>query len=263
MDKVKFNYEMLLEFENPVHDHYFTLRCVPRQSQRQQIEDMSIEVSPYDTLCDSFDGFGNTTYIGHKKKEHSSFSVKVNGLANVDWSKYDTDTNLNMCYRIQSPLTMASREMYRFFEENIKPLIETKSPYDLVEYIMHEVHKKLQYEKNSTDVNTIAAMAYDQGKGVCQDYAHIMISFVRMATLPARYVVGLMMGEGESHAWVEVFCKDRWYGFDPTNDSLIGNEYIILSKGRDYKDCIINQGKFYGLGKQTQTIKAKVEKIDG
>ncbi len=261
MEYVRFNYDMELKFENPIHNHYFTLRCFPKKSARQNIVQMTTHVEPYDSLCESWDGFGNTTYIGHKLGEHDRFTVSVSGLAGVDWSKYEVDTALNMCYKIQTPLTMPSLAMHEYFNEHYGVRIPKMTEYQMAEYIMHDVHRYLSYDKEATDINTVAPLAFQLKCGVCQDYAHIMLSFARMALLPARYVVGLMIGEGVSHAWVEIFCNNRWYGFDPTNDVLIGNNYIILSKGRDYNDCVINQGKFYGQGKQEQTIKAKVEMV--
>lgn len=259
MNTVKFQYEMRLEFENPVHDHYFTLRCFPKKTVRQNILEMKTIVEPFDMLCESRDGFGNTTYIGHKLGMHTYFSVSVEGLASVDWNQYETDDKLNMCYKIQTPFTMPTREMHQYFDEKYKPGISHFTEYQMAEFIMHDVHRMFTYEKAVTGVNTVAGTAFSQKTGVCQDYAHVMLSFARLALLPARYVVGIMIGEGESHAWVEVFCGGKWYGFDPTNNLLIGNNYIILAKGRDAKDCLINQGKFYGVGKQTQKINAKVE----
>lgn len=261
MDNVKFRYSMELDFENPIHDHYFTLRCFPKKSARQNIIEMTTRVEPFDMLYESGDGFGNTTYIGHKIDNHSKFTVDVEGLAAVDWSKYETDDNLNMCFKIQTPYTMPSSAMHEYFRDHYRVMLDSMKPYQFAEYVMHDLHKLFEYDTSATDVNTIASLAFDMKSGVCQDYAHVMISFMRMALFPTRYVVGLMIGEGASHAWVEVYCNNRWYGFDPTNDALIGNNYIILSKGRDCKDCLINQGKFYGMGKQTQLINAKVEII--
>ena len=80
------------------------------------------------------------------------------------------------------------------------------------------------------------------GAGVCQDYSHVLLSLLRMAGMPARYVVGLMQGEGESHAWVEANCRGYWYGIDPTNHLLINESYIKLAHGRDYGDCMISRG---------------------
>ena len=91
-------------------------------------------------------------------------------------------------------------------------------------------------------------------KGVCQDYAHILIALLRMMRIPARYVVGMMIGEGFSHAWVEMEADGRWYGLDPTNDVLVGENYIKISHGRDYNDCIVNKGVFTGMASQKQDI---------
>ncbi|MCD8326719.1 MAG: transglutaminase family protein [Lachnospiraceae bacterium] len=68
------------------------------------------------------------------------------------------------------------------------------------------------------------------------------------------------MGEGLSHAWVEVKEGSGWYGFDPTNQLLVTDQHIKISHGRDYRDCRINQGHFYGLGKQTQEVSVLVQR---
>ena len=82
-----------------------------------------------------------------------------------------------------------------------------------------------------------------------------------MENIPARYVVGMMLGEGASHAWVEAFCRGYWYGFDPTNNKLVNDEYIKVSYGRDSSDCPVIKGNFYGNGIQTQKEEVSVEEI--
>lgn len=88
-----------------------------------------------------------------------------------------------------------------------------------------------------------------------------MLSLLRMEGIPARYVVGMMLGEGASHAWVEVLCNGYWYGFDPTNDKLVNEEYIRVSCGRDAGDCSVIRGTFYGLVAQMQQERVVVEQI--
>ena len=95
---------------------------------------------------------------------------------------------------------------------------------------------------------------------MCQDYAHIMLSLLRMEGIPARYVVGMMTGEGSSHAWVEALCNGYWYGFDPTNNKLVNADYIRVSCGRDSADCSVIRGNFYGCVTQRQNEKVVVEK---
>lgn len=96
-------------------------------------------------------------------------------------------------------------------------------------------------------------------EGVCQDYSHILLSLCRMERIPARYVVGMLVGEGLSHAWVEVYESGRWIALDPTNNLVVDDEHIRISVGRDYGDCTMNQGIFVGQTTQTQEVKVFVE----
>jgi len=98
------------------------------------------------------------------------------------------------------------------------------------------------------------------GKGVCQDYAHIYITLLRIMGIPARYVCGMLIGEGVSHAWAEALCEKRWIGFDPTNDCLISDSHIKLGDGRDASECAINRGIIWGGGTQMQEISVAVER---
>ena len=101
--------------------------------------------------------------------------------------------------------------------------------------------------------------ALEGGGGVCQDYAHIFLALCRLMGIPARYVAGMMVGEGATHAWTEVWILGAWIGFDPTNNRLAGDHYIKLSHGRDFGDCTIDKGCFKGFAAQKQNIYVKVE----
>lgn len=124
--------------------------------------------------------------------------------------------------------------------------------------IMNSLHNDFIYEKNVTDINTDAESAWRAGRGVCQDFAHIYITLLRLAGIPARYVCGLIDGEGESHAWVESLIDGVWTGFDPTNNCEASGTYIKLSIGRDASECAVNRGIVMGGGAQTQLISAQV-----
>ena len=127
--------------------------------------------------------------------------------------------------------------------------------------VMGMLYEGFSYEPGSTDISTTAGEALKQGKGVCQDYAHIMTAVLRYMGIPARYVAGLMIGEGYTHAWVEVYTRDGWYGLDPTNNLHIDEYYIKLAHGRDYGDCVTDRGCFRGTAGQVQKIYVKVEEI--
>ncbi len=116
-------------------------------------------------------------------------------------------------------------------------------------------HRALTYAYGVTGVRTSAAEAVAGGRGVCQDYAHVMIAVCRAAGLPARYVSGHLVGEGGSHAWVEVVVADgnrpgraEAVAFDPTHDRRAGEGYVTVAIGRDYADVAPTSGTFEGGG---------------
>ena len=91
------------------------------------------------------------------------------------------------------------------------------------------------------------------------DYAHILLSLCRMEGIPARYVVGMLTGEGASHAWVEIYDNRKWYALDPTNMLIVQDEHIKISSGRDSQDCRMNHGIMVGNAFQTQEVEVTVK----
>lgn len=117
--------------------------------------------------------------------------------------------------------------------------------------------RALTYEYGITGVRTTASDALAGGRGVCQDYAHVMLALCRAAGLPCRYVSGHLIGEGGSHAWVEVVVPDPSapgsgralaVAFDPTHDRRAGADYFTVAVGRDYGDVAPTCGTFEGDG---------------
>ena len=125
--------------------------------------------------------------------------------------------------------------------------------------VMQELRKRFTYQSGATNINTTAEEALTLGKGVCQDFAHMQIAVCRALSVPARYVVGMQEGTGETHAWVEIYDNGIWVGIDPTNHKMVNDRYLTLSHGRDFADCGINRGLFVGGGTQTQTVEASVK----
>ena len=126
---------------------------------------------------------------------------------------------------------------------------------------MHYLYAHFRYASGVTDIRTTAEEAIALGEGVCQDYAHIMIAVMRRLGIPARYVNGLMIGEGATHAWAELYLDGVWRGFDPTHNRFVDDVYIKLAHGRDYRDCILERGTFWGNAVQKQKIYVSVEDI--
>ena len=148
--------------------------------------------------------------------------------------------------------------------------------------LMHRIHVDFTYESQSTQINTPALEALAQRKGVCQDFAHIMLACLRSIGLAARYVSGYLLtappagterlvGSDASHAWVSVLLPDlpqddRWCDFDPTNDrwgwGLPGEDYVLLATGRDYADVSPIRGVIHGGANHQLTVAVTVTRLD-
>jgi transglutaminase-like putative cysteine protease len=130
------------------------------------------------------------------------------------------------------------------------------------------VYQAFDYDPDSTHVHTSAAEAWKDRKGVCQDYAHVMIALCRGLGIPARYVSGYFYNgktgdENEaSHAWVEIFLPHfGWKGFDPTHNRDVDARYIKLAIGRDYGDIKPVSGSYRGKGTQRMDVVVQIRKV--
>ena len=259
---LKFCYSMTNETENQMVRSYFTLHCIPQDTARQRITDLDIRISPYDTLSESFDEFGNKMYVGQIFQNHKVFSLDIFGSAVTGLNVYeeileDEDLSKAAIYKYPTRLTTKDDAVSNYYEK--VRLDKYSKAYDKALFLNDRIAADLEYKKGVTHTGTAAGEALKESGGVCQDFAHIMLALLRIDKIPCRYVTGLLVGEGESHAWVEVLCGKYWYGFDPTNRTLVAENYIKLSHGRDAKDCLINKGVFYGGGNQKMSVMSRVE----
>lgn len=261
MKKLEFKYEMKLSFSSPVTDHRFQLRCIPVTGPRQQIVDVMMNIEPevsLDSLTDSFDSLVVTGFI---PQPHDSFSYHVSGIAFVDNDNTKPE-KFKPLYRFDSVLTIPGPSIERLItlcQMRIDQLPDNASPIDKACEVMDEVYHAFVYTPGSTTIRTTAEEALLQRKGVCQDYAHVMLSVCRHVGLAARYIAGMLGGEGATHAWVEVYHEGRWVGLDPTHNRMIGDDYITIAHGRDYRDCMLDIGVFSGENvKQSQWVNVSV-----
>lgn len=279
MKRLRFCYEMSLKLDQSVKDHHFLIRCRPMENGRQRREDMAVTIEPADFVNEVIDGFGNEGYTGSIQAPHDSLSVKAEGIVRIDLSGH-TEPSHPM-YRFPSAFTMPDEHMDKLLKEIAAELgwpawgvgvsgiqlcdMWKDSPLPKIqkdlEYMMSRLYGRFIYVPGATTVATTAAEALALGQGVCQDYAHAFISLCRLAGIPTRYAAGMMLGEGASHAWVEVWLKDGWLGMDPTNNRLVDETYIKLTHGRDFGDGTIDRGRFLGFAGQSQEIRVKVEEI--
>lgn len=260
MKLLSFHYHLKINLDAPVNGHHFTLRCTPASDARQRIVKAECYIFPADFLSESRDNWGNALIYGCCRGEHIGFEANVCGQAVAGLAEAVPSENptRDLIFRYATPLTAAD-EAIRCFTDGLHL---HGGNFSQAEGIMHAVHSALAYAPGSTTVSTTAAEAFAAGQGVCQDYAHVMLAILRSRGIPCRYAVGMLLGEGKSHAWVEVLHENCWYGFDPTNCRRVTDEHIKLSHGRDYQDCTINRGLFRGSANQKTDISVIVSETE-
>lgn len=140
--------------------------------------------------------------------------------------------------------------------------------------LMHRIKSDFVYDPKATLISTPLTDVFRKRRGVCQDFAHVMIAGLRGLGLPAAYVSGYLrtmpppgqqrlQGADATHAWASVWCGSRngWVGFDPTNDLLVENDHITLAVGRDYTDVSPVDGVIVGSHKQKLSVGVDVVPI--
>lgn len=255
-----------------------TLRITPEPAARSQTTDV----------------FGNQRTFFSLQAPHDTLRVEADSLVETRapaplpdspaWRTQSWERVRNhLRYRMGAPYDAASEFLFASphvprddaFTAFARPAFATGLPVlEAARALMTRIHTELTYESASTEVNTPALTALEQGKGVCQDFAHIMIGCLRSLGLPARYVSGYLLtqpppgkprliGADASHAWVSVYAPrpasaeagdDRdagaWFHFDPTNDRCgwgsPGEDYVQLATGRDFSDVSPMRGVIQG-----------------
>ena len=257
MKTVNFKYQTKLAFPSPVFEHHFSLKILPQNDGRQHIKKLSSHIEPLGVIWNAKDGFDNAVLCGHIEFPHEHFSFGVQGTAEVSDEPYVQCREPERILLYPSELTKPDNKLIDLHKE-----IESSAPSDTlqrVQHFAHAVHTRICYERGATTNTSTASEAFSIGAGVCQDYAHILLSLLRQSGIHCRYVAGLASDYGETHAWVEAWIAGRYLGIDPTRDKLIDEGYIAISRGRDFEDASVERGVFKGSCTGIQTIELSME----
>jgi len=252
-----FQYQTELIFSSPASNHSFLLKIWPQNDNRQCIKNLLLQIDPQGTVWHTSDSFGNKTLSGYIDAPHNHFRFGIQGTAEMSDAPYIASSEPERILFYPTELTRPFNKLANFYSE-----LEHSAPSDIlqrIQYFSHAVHTHLRYERGVTTNATTAEQAFGIGIGVCQDYSHILLALLRQSGIPCRYIAGLASDYGETHAWVEAWATDRYYGIDPTRDKLIDENYIAISRGRDFEDCSIERGVFKGACRGTQTISLSME----
>ncbi len=251
MKRYIYNYQTLVRFSQPVKRHAVLLRALPVIGSYMEVVEEHLLISPAFHLLRGTDPLGNRIAYGCQHEEHDNLAYVSTGIVDMDEYRVAPDAIPVMAYREPTPLTYLTEDEL----ESVGAL-----PQD-APGICHLVYQKLRYVPGMTTTETTASEVLAAGQGVCQDYAHLMIALCRASGMAARYVCGMMEGEGETHAWVEVFDGKAWTGYDPTHDVAIRHGYLKLGHGRDAADCPVSRGIYMGNASQETEVHVMLKEI--
>lgn len=276
-------------YEEPVIKSVNEIRLTPKTNHRQSCYHHSIVIEPAVSTFSYDDFFNNHVYSFSIYEPHKEIEIKAHSIVVTneikreelqiipfreelkvlrgeefqnDYAEYLTTTN----YISLTPAIVN-------FAEEIRNSRPVTSIHELLEQISAMIYSNFTYDPQVTHVYTTVTDFLTMKRGVCQDYAHLMIAICKYLHIPARYVSGyhyvsdLQGGLADftqaSHAWVEAFVPYiGWVGFDPTNNGKINERYVKLGHGRDYSDIVPMKGIYRGTDRQNLEVTVDVRKIE-
>lgn len=299
--ELRVHHRTTYRYQSPVDMAQHMLHLSPRDTatQRVRAHRLTIEPGPASTH-QSRDAFGNLRTFFAQQAPHETLSVAAESTVHTrapqplpegaPWKAMGWErVREHFRYRVNAPYEAAAEFVFasplvpcdEAFSNWARPAFSPGTPLlQATRALMERIHTELRYETDSTEVGTPALEALAQGKGVCQDFAHIMIGCLRSLGLPARYVSGYLLtqpppgqlrliGADASHAWVSVYVPGNdaqpgdWFDFDPTNNRCgrgsPGEDYVTLAIGRDFSDVSPMRGVIQGGAQHTLEVAVTVE----
>lgn len=287
MKRLSVRHETQYTYGAPVDIGLHLLRLTPPAMDGQHPVSQSLTITPEPARIEAFeDHFGNVVHFVAVETMHDRFVVTMEAhlevsrpLAASDGPAWEDvrdslrDDGFPAAVRVAefvypSPLAFPEPAAIEYAEASFpKGLPVMVALRDLTSRIYHD----FTYAPNSTNLDTRAAEVLKTRRGVCQDFAHLMIATLRGLGIPARYVSGYVKtrasdgettraGSDATHAWVSAWCGADlgWVEFDPTNNLQVENEHIVLAYGREFPDATPLRGVILGGGKHTLKVDVAV-----
>ncbi|MET0334809.1 MAG: transglutaminase family protein [Rhizobacter sp.] len=291
-DRYTVEHETRYVYAAPVSQSWQLARLTPRNLPWQKLLSCAIQIDPKpDERHEAPDSFGNSvTHFGlhgaHRMlRVRMQCSVEVAERPVPEESPFAAWESVREAVRQQPalgelvPARMAEPTTLVPLSEGARMYaLESLTPgrdwLEAVTDLMQRIHAQFEFDPGATTVSTSVDEVLYQRRGVCQDFAHLMLACLRGHGLPARYVSGYLltdppegqerlMGVDASHAWVAAYSPDTgWVEFDPTNNQLADRRYITLAWGADFADVVPLRGVILGGGAQDMDVSVSVIPVD-
>ena len=258
-------------YDEPVRESVMELWMRPWRSNTQRVASFDLDIEPPSQVFSYADTWGNTVNHFDVPAPHRRLNIIANsrvetqvrallppGLGMEEWERLDSDFVRGDCWDFlrMHGLIAETPALHDFIAKHKLDELRRHDPLTAVKELAADLYRAFDYETGVTGADSPLDHALIEGRGVCQDFAHIMIAVCRRWGVPARYVSGYLFTDREAgdrsdpdatHAWVEVFLPSlRWIGLDPTNNTPTGERHVIVAVGRDYDDVPPSRGVFKG-----------------
>jgi transglutaminase-like putative cysteine protease len=291
--RYRVRHETVYDYGGDVAHSHQLLHLTPRDSLNQTCHSRSIALDPPpNALGEDTDAFGNHVTRLEYDQPHGRLEVVANVGVDVRAPRGEPAADSRSWDALRDAMSYTGHpvpadylDALRFRMESSHVRIKqvfTEYAADCfaphrpllaaAETLMHKLHSDFKYAPGTTDVKTSIMEAFEARRGVCQDFAHIMIACLRSRGLAARYVSGYLrtsrperpdgtwVGADASHAWVSVFCPPfGWIDLDPTNDVRVGADHILIAWGRDFGDVSPLRGVIVGGGRHRLSVRVSVQ----
>ena len=270
------------QYSWPIKESINEIRMFPHNFENQDVLQHQLVITNNPNLEISRDYYGNNVGNFNTLIPHSEMSIESSMLVRVNHSlkipEIDTTTVQDLekekeksvfLLRLSCPETIANQKKINAILKKIN--CTDKTVIEIAQKCNEYVFNNFTYTKGITNVETTIDEILEIKKGVCQDFAHLLLQLLRTAGIPSRYVSGYvcpnesgLRGEGATHAWVEFYTPTQgWLGLDPTNNIWTMENHVKLSIGRNFYDCTLVKGTFKGFARQTLSVSVSIGYEDG
>ncbi|HKV21752.1 MAG TPA: transglutaminase family protein [Mycobacterium sp.] len=265
-------------YKSPVTASFNEARLTPRSDSRQNVILNRVETVPATRSYRYVDYWGTAVTAFDLHAPHTELEVTSSSVVETDkgelpetkvsWDDLNTEAVIDRFDEVLSPTryTPASRRIARVGQK----ILKEHDPFEAIVAAANWAHSELEYVPGTTGVHSSGLDALREGKGVCQDYAHLTLILLRSMGIPARYVSGYLhpqadapIGDtidGQSHAWIQAWTGG-WWNYDPTNDTDINEQYISVGVGRDYADVSPLKGVYSGEGSTDLDVIVEISRL--